>query len=479
MSDALKEIDSGGLQDMQTGGNSWFETRLNYFGRVNYNYMEKYLAEFVWRYDGSYRFPSNKRYGFFPGVMLAWRASEENFWKNNITFIDYFKLRASISQTGNDALTDNDGNYDRSIQYLNTFSFQDNGVIFGGSEAKQLYPTRTPNPNITWERGTTYNIGVDMKFLENRLSIESDFFLHKRKDMLISRNASLPEISGITLPRENLGKMENRGFDALISWDDKAGDFTYSLSLNMSYAKNKVTFWDETPGIPEYQKATGKPLPASGTLNNLINRAGLYYKTDGVFNTQEELDSYPHWDGATLGDIKFVDYNHDNVINADDRVRSNKNQTPRLVTGFNVNLEWKGLELIMLWQAAFGAETYVQTWSGTVGNFLKEYYKERWTPENWKSEHPRTYERENQYWISNANDYFLRSSDYLRLKNIEIGYTLPFNLKKAGISRLRISANAQNLLTIDNLPGDPENTASSFDYYPQRKYFNLGVSITF
>ncbi len=198
-----------------------------------------------------------------------------------------------------------------------------------------------------------------------------------------------------------------------------------------------------------------------------------------MFNTQEELDSYPHWDGATLGDIKFVDYNHDNVINADDRVRSNKNQTPRLVTGFNVNLEWKGLELIMLWQAAFGAETYVQTWSGTVGNFLKEYYKERWTPENWKSEHPRTYERENQYWISNANDYFLRSSDYLRLKNIEIGYTLPFNLKKAGISRLRISANAQNLLTIDNLPGDPENTASSFDYYPQRKYFNLGVSITF
>jgi hypothetical protein len=411
--------------------------------------------------------------------MLAWRASEENFWKNNITFIDYFKLRASISQTGNDALTDNDGNYDRSIQYLNTFSFQDNGVIFGGSEAKQLYPTRTPNPNITWERGTTYNIGVDMKFLENRLSIESDFFLHKRKDMLISRNASLPEISGITLPRENLGKMENRGFDALISWDDKAGDFTYALSLNMSYAKNKVTFWDETPGIPEYQKATGKPLPASGTLNNLINRAGLYYKTDGVFNTQEELDSYPHWDGATLGDIKFIDYNHDNVINADDRVRSKKNQTPRLVTGFNVNLEWKGLELIMLWQAAFGAETYVQTWSGTVGNFLKEYYKERWTPENWKSEHPRTYERENQYWISNANDYFLRSSDYLRLKNIEIGYTLPFNLKKAGISRLRVSANAQNLLTIDNLPGDPENTASSFDYYPQRKYFNLGVSITF
>lgn len=479
MSDALTEIDAGSLQDMQTQGYSWKETRLNYFGRLAYNYLERYLFEFVWRYDGSYRFPKNKRYGFFPGVMAAWRVSEESFWKENVSFIDYFKLRASVSQTGNDALTDNDGNYDRSVQYLNTFGFQENGVIFGGNEAKQLYPTRTPNPNITWERGTTYNLGGELKFLDNRLSIEGDLFYHKRTDMLISRNASLPEISGITLPRENLGEMENKGFDALIGWDDQAGDFVYGVSLNMSYAKNKILFWDETPGIPDYQKSTGKPLPTSGTLANLINKAGLYYKTDGVFNTQEELDNYPHWDGAQLGDIKFLDVDGNGKIDADDRVRSDKNETPVLVTGLNINLQWKSWDLTMLFQAALGAETYVQTWSGTVGNFLKEYYDNRWTAENWQSEHPRTYERENQYWISNGNDYFLRSSDYLRLKNVEIGYTVPANMTKLGISRLRISASGQNLFTLDNLPGDPENTASSFDYYPQRKYFNFGVSATF
>ena len=133
----------------------------------------------------------------------------------------------------------------------------------------------------------------------------------------------------------------------------------------------------------------------------------------------------------------------------------------------------------MLFQAAFGAETYIQTWSGTVGNFLKEYYDQRWTAENSTSEHPRTYERENQYWINNANTMFLRNNDYMRLKNIEIGYTLPNGIKALGISKLRIFANGQNIFTITGVPGDPENTAASFDYYPQRQYYTLGVTANF
>ena len=149
--------------------------------------------------------------------------------------MDYLKLRGSISETGNDILTDNDGNVDQSIQYLNTFSFQSVGVIFNGTENSQIYPTRTPNANITWERGRTYDLGAEMKFLNNRLSIEGDYFYHKRTKMLISRNASLPQTAGITLPRENLGKMRNEGFDALVSWTDKAGDLGYDLSLNMHY----------------------------------------------------------------------------------------------------------------------------------------------------------------------------------------------------------------------------------------------------
>ena len=228
ISDTKPELNLGSDVGMKNTGYSWEEARLNYFGRVSYNYLERYLFEFVWRADGSYRFPKNKRYGFFPGASVAWRVSEENWWKENVRFIDYFKLRASISQTGNDALLNSDNEYDRSIQYLNTYGFTEHGVVFGGEESKRLYAVRTPNPNITWEVGTTYNVGLDFKFLQNRLSVETDAFYHKRTNMLISRNASLSEITGITLPRENIGEMKNRGFDMLVG-------MTISVMCNIMY----------------------------------------------------------------------------------------------------------------------------------------------------------------------------------------------------------------------------------------------------
>lgn len=469
LSDKIDEMNAGGMTDLTNGGSSWKERRKNYFGRFSYNYLERYLVEFVWRVDGSYRFPKNKRYGFFPGVSAAWRVSEENFWKENLDFIEYFKLRGSVSQTGNDALLNADGNYDQSIQYLNTFGFGDT-YIFGTAENPRLTPTRTPNPNITWERGTTYNLGFDFKFLNSRLTWESDLFYHKRTHMLISRNASLPEISGITLPRENLGEMENKGFETMIGWNDKIGDFEYDLSLNGTYAINKILFWDETPGIPEYQKSTGRPVGSP-----------LFYVADGVFNNQAEIEGYPHWSGTVPGDIKFKDINNDGKITADDRVRRTKNAEPRFVGGFNVNLRYKNFDLMALFQGALGAETYIQTWSGTVGNYLKDFYDKRWTEENPNVEHPRAYERENQYWISNWNTYFIRSCDYLRLKNMELGYniTLPA-LKNAGISNARIYVNATNIFTIDKLKvADPEADSKDITSYPQRRVVNFGVSLTF
>lgn len=480
-STALTDLDLGSVTGMTTAGNSYEETRRNYFGRVSYNYLERYLFEFVWRYDGSYRFPSENRYGFFPGLMAAWRVSEEPWFKEKVNWMNYLKVRASVSQTGNDILTDADSVMDQSIQYLNTFAFQSTGWIFGGKESQRLYPSRTPNPSITWEKGTTYDVGLEMKFLDNRLSIEGDWFLHKRTGMLITRAASFPQIAGFTLPRENLGKMQNTGFDALIDWQDKIGQVGYNLSLNMSYARNKVTFWDEinSDDVPEWQRATGHPIPTSGTYAALRDGGGLYYKADGVFNTQEELDSYPHWAGAQLGDVKFVDVNNDGKIDWKDRIRSDKNQTPRFVAGFTVGLNYKNFDLMALFQGAMGAETYIQTWSGTVGNFLKEYYDQRWTKDNWTSEHPRTYERENQYWINNANTMFLRNNDYIRLKNVEIGYTLPRGISKLGVSKLRFFINGQNIFTICGVPGDPENTAASFDYYPQRQYYSVGLTANF
>ncbi|MCD7977555.1 MAG: TonB-dependent receptor [Tannerellaceae bacterium] len=363
ISDSKPELNLGGEQGITNSGYSWKETRLNYFGRVGYNYMERYLFEFVWRVDGSYRFPKDKRYGFFPGVSVAWRASEEEWWKDKLTFIEYFKLRASVSQTGNDALLDDDDEYDRSIQYLNTYAFKDNGgTVFGGEEYKRLYPSRTPNPGITWEVGTTYNVGMDFKFLENRLSLEADAFYHKRTNMLIKRNASLPEITGITLPKENIGEMKNRGFEMLVGWNDRIGNVEYYASFNMTYARNKILYWDETQNIPSYQFSTGRSVD-----NN------LYYIADGIFHNQEEINSYPTWgealdaNGKPLldengnkitstvpGDIRFKDVNGDGKIDGDDRVRSDKNEEPRMVAGLTLGVAWKGFDLMMLFQGATG-----------------------------------------------------------------------------------------------------------------------------
>ncbi|GHV49133.1 SusC/RagA family TonB-linked outer membrane protein [Bacteroidia bacterium] len=470
LSDASTEINLGSMRDATNAGYSWNETRMSYFGRAAYNYMERYLVEFIWRVDGSYRFPQDKRYGFFPGISAAWRASEEDFWKDNISFIDYFKLRGSVSQTGNDALVNADGNYDRSIQYLTTYAKEGDGYIINGIEEPRFYLSRTPNPAITWEVGTTYNLGLDFKFLNNRLTWESDIFYRKQTNMLISRNASVPELMGITLPRENLGEMENKGFESLVGWSDNTGGLGYNLSFNMTYAQNKILFWDETPGVPEYQKSTGHRA-----------NTDLFYVSEGIYHNQAEIDASPHWSGAVPGDVRFKDVNGDGKIDADDRVRSKKNAEPPFVGGFNISLSWKNWDLMMLFQGALGAHTYIRTWSGTVGNFTKKYFDERWTPENPNSKGPRTYERENQYWANNNNTFFLNSTDYLRLKNMEIGYNVPAKvLKNAGINRLRVYANAQNLLTFDSVKViDPEANDGSLVVYPQRRYFNCGVSVTF
>lgn len=490
ISDSKPELNLGGEQGILNSGYSWKETRLNYFGRVSYNYLERYLIDFVWRVDGSYRFPKDERYGFFPGVSAAWRVSEEGWWKESVPFIEYFKLRGSVSQTGNDALVDSDGNYDRSIQYLNTYGFKTNGgTVFGGEENKRLYPTRTPNLGITWEVGTTYDIGLDLRFLDNRLGLETDLFYQKRTNMLISRNASLPEITGITLPRENLGEMNNRGIEMLLTWNDKVRDFEYYASFNMTYTRDKVTFWDETQNIPDYQFSTGKSF-----------RNSLYYIADGIFHNQDEINSYPTW-GETQdangnpvldangnkittvvpGDIRFKDVNGDGKIDGDDRVRSNKNEEPRMVAGLTLGASWKGWDIMMLFQGATGGQMYIRTWSGLQGNYLKSYYDKRWTPENPNANGPRSYDRENQYWYSNENTYFLRNANYMRLKNLELGYTFSLEgLKKAGISRLRLYTNGSNLFTLDGVKdADPEQRHKDIQDYPLRRVFNFGVQATF
>lgn len=460
LTDAVDELSAGGDAQKDNSGSSFRSIRLNYFGRISYDYQDKYLLEFVGRYDGSYIFPEKKRFGFFPAVSVGWRLSEEPFWDNVLPFIEGFKLRGSWGQTGNDRI--------EPYQYLSTYGFGA-GYVIDGLVQKSLTQARIGNPNVTWEIANQINAGFDAEMLGGRLSITADYFRYFRDDILWWRTASVPATAGFDLPRENIGQVVNRGVDGSITFSDQFGDVNFVVSANGGYAQNYIKNWDEAPGAPEWQKSTGSPMNTE-----------LYYQSDGVFNDQEELDSYPHWPGARPGDLKFVDINGDGVIDGQDRVRIDENEIPTFTGGLSLRAAYRNFDLSALIQGAAGANRYVFTESGEIGNFLQSYADNRWTPENSDSEHPRTYNRTNQYWADNQNTYFLRDADYVRLKTLEVGYELSNLLSPSiGIQSLRVYISGQNLFTIDKLNVmDPEVGAADGQYYPQSRVLNIGINLT-
>lgn len=467
ISTAVDQLFAGGQDEINNGGTGYKEARLNYFGRANYTFRDKYLAEFVWRYQGSYIFEKSGRYGFFPGVSLGYVLSEESFW-DALPFMNFAKIRASWGQTGNDLIDP--------FQYLSSYSFGTlSFVTNGGSQFnKPLYEGVVSNTGVTWETATQKDIGIDMEFFDGALAVTADYFHNKRTNILAVRNASVPNSAGLKLPDENIGEFENKGFDFNIEYNGRASDVTYSIGLNGVYTKNKVLFWDEPPGAPDYQRSTGSPLASN-----------LYYQAIGIFQNQQEIDAYPHWAGARPGDIIFKDYNEDGVIDGDDRVRHDKTQNPKFTGGLNIKLGYKGFDFSVLFQGAVGGVFYQRTEAGDFGNFLKSYYDSRWTEANPSTSNPRTYNRTGEYWVNQPNTYWLHKTDYVRLKNIELGYTLPYTLTgKYGIENLRLYVNAFNILTYspDMKDFDPEvlQSANFAGYsYPVNKALNFGVSLTF
>jgi TonB-dependent starch-binding outer membrane protein SusC len=482
ISTAVDQLFAGGDEERLVGGGAYERARLSYFGRVGYNYQEKYIAEFLWRYDGSYIFPPNKRFGFFPGVMLGYRISEENFFKDNVKFIDNLKLRASWGQMGAEPYYRGTSTL-AEYQFLATYGFS--SFIIDDQVAKSLYETRVPNPNFTWEVGTTTNLGFEASFLRSSLNVEFDYFISKREKALIQKTGSIPASSGIggILPPVNEGKVDNRGFEFKIDYNNNIGQFRYNIGVNGGYAKNKVVFWDEAPGAPEYQRATGKPYGSNGF-------SFLVYEYDGVFRDQKEIDAntidYSGVGGANLrpGDMKFKDINGDGKITGDDQVRLDKTRDPIFTYGINAGVRFKNFDLTVLFQGARGGLLFIGTESGDIGNYLEYTYNNRWSIDNPSSVDPRIDNRDNTYYSGSGagnNTYWLRKNDYLRLKNFEIGYNVNAGvLTKAGISNLRVYANGINLITWDKMKiYDPESTSGSGQYYPQARIINVGASVTF
>ncbi|WP_229311542.1 SusC/RagA family TonB-linked outer membrane protein [Larkinella rosea] len=490
-STAIDQLFAGGSAEKNSNTTAaWQRARMSYFGRAAYNFKEKYLAEFLWRYDGSYMFPKASRWGFFPGVSAGWRISEENFFKNAVPVINSLKLRASYGQLGNDQVYFND--VLREYDYLPTYAYGDVvnanwGYVTGGQVSQTLYENGVPNTTLTWEVAKNADIGLEGSALNGKIFFEFDVFKNNRSNILWRKSASIPQTTGMTLPATNIGKVSNKGYEFRVGYNGQAGQVKYSVSVNGGYAKNQITFWDETPGAPEWQRSTGKPIPSNVNDPNQQNGT-LLYQYDGIFTSQADIDKNTldySGVGASLlrpGDMKLKDINGDGKINGDDRVRADRNNQPRFQGGINGTLSYKGFDFSILIQASTGGQIFLQTESGTIGNFLKWSYDHRWTVDNPSSVDPRIVDRSNQYF-SNGTSYWLKKTDYIRLKNVEIGYTLPSLLSsKIGLNNLRVYVNGLNLATYaPAMKGlfDPESTSSSAQYYPQARVMNAGLSVSF
>lgn len=475
ISPAVDQLFAGGSLQQETGGSGYERARLGYYGRAQYNFRETYLAEFIWRYDGSYIFPEAERFGFFPGILLGWNISNESFF--NVPFIDYMKIRASYGQMGNDQVYFNDQLQE--FAYLSTYGF--GAYPINGVVVTTLQETILANPSFTWERAKNFNVGLDGTILDGKIDFTLEYFINRRDQILIQKTGSTPSSSGIStlLPPVNAGKVDNKGYEFSVGYNGSAaGDLRFRAGINGGYAKNEVVFMDEVPGAPDYQLQEGKPIDAY-----------LVYESDGVFLNQAEVEANTlDYSGVTSqllpGDMKFKDINGDGVINGDDQIRLDENITPTFNFGATLSVSYKNFDLSVLLQGATGASIRVQTESGDIGNFLKHDHDNRWSIDNPSSTSPRLASRGDTYYTGGSfgnNTYWLFDKDYIRLKNIELGYALPQPvLDKVKLRGLRLYVNALNLLTFTKQKVfDPEAANGAGTYYPQARVLNTGLSLTF
>ena len=321
-----------------------------------------------------------------------------------------------------------------------------------------------PNPNITCETATQFNSGFNTGFLDNHVTLSADYFYYIRSGIPLQFPDSY---GGFSLPYENIGKVKNQGFEVTLGYHGNANEWHYELAVNGSYSKNKILYINETPGLPVYQQLTGHSVGS-----------GLYYESIGIFKDAASLSAYPHWNGAIPGDIIFKDVNNDNVIDGRDRVRNNKSEVPKVIAGLSASVKFRQWDLYLFFNGATDAVVYISPESGDYGNFYKEYAENRWTPEHPYNTSPRSWNRDDPYWRSQLNTFWLQSTNFIRLKNLEIGYT--FNARhreKSGTRDMRIYVNGFNLLTYSKFKlFDPEMLTGAA--YPPQRIFNLGLKLT-
>ena len=461
---------SSDSKDSSVGGSGSETGRMSYVGRLNYGYDNKYLIEASFRYDGSVNFAPGNRWGFFPSLSAAWRISEEGFFKNNVTFVDYLKLRSSVGLLGNDAV----GGW----QWLQSYDLT--GGAYFGELSSGLSVGVLPNPNITWEKSFSYNGGLDAQLLKNRLSVNIDAFYRHTYDILGDRLASLPTTFGAKMPAENYATIDSKGFEIELGWQDKVGkDFVYWVKGNLGYATNKLIEKDEAENLRPYKSELGF---------NTDRQMG-YIATD-IIRTQADLDALP--EGYTifgqkpeLGMLNYKDLRGpvsdtpDGIIDENDQDWVIKHTTPPINYGFTVGGEWKGISLELFFQGVAGGQRFLD-YTGTGYPYENDpfgYWADHWTVDNPNAEFPRA-GRNAAEGINST--FWMRDTDFLRLKNVNLSYAVPQSfLQKIKIQQMKLFLTGTNLFLLQNKMGyyDPEN--ASIAAYPNMKSFSFGVNLNF
>ncbi len=473
-SDILDEFFAG------TADKSWYaingyarETaRRSFFGRIGYDYKSKYLFQALIRFDGSENFPADKRWGIFPGVSVGWRISEEPFMKDNLPWLTNLKLRASYGEQGNDQI--DPFQYMTTYGYTSAYSYK---TLFDNKEVNFIIPGTIPNPNVTWEVARTWNVGIDGNILNGLFGWELEGFYTNRSNILCTRNASIPYYTGLTnnLPDENIGIVNNKGVEFQVNHENSlaGGDLHYHVAGNFMYAKNTIVYMDETPW-PEghdYMKLEGMPMGSA-----------LYYKVGGINKTDDDLKNHYQMSGATKGDFWFEDLDGDGKITNLDRYRMQYTAVPQIVFGLNFDMTWKNFDFALLLQGQALARYYYSPAMDPVSGNLDWFAATNaWRLDNTDSDQPRIGSTVSNGGV-NRSDFYSRNAAFLRLKNVELGYTLPVRkfAPRTGIRSLRFYVAGYNLLTFSELKFvDPETSDESYQTYPQMRIINTGVKLTF
>ena len=464
------------------GGPGINHTMSSLFARVSYNYDERYMFQGTIRRDGSSRFGTNNKYGTFPSVSLGWNVMNEKFMKSTNDWLNNLKVRFSWGKNGNDNI--GDFRYTVLTQGGNNYGF---GMAGGEKEQTSSKASGLANPDLKWEESEQYDLGVDFGFLNNKITFTVDWFKKKTNGML--KDMNIPSYVGESKPIGNVGDMENTGIEFELGYKFNIADAKFQIKGNASYLKNKLVKLGNAAGFDTYDNVSnlgnisraeaGEPFPYFWG-----------YKTDGIFQNWEEINAYTK-DGKLIqpdarpGFVRFVDVNDDGVIDDSDRTKIGKG-TPDWTFGATLNAAWRGFDFMMFWQGTAGNDIFDATRRLDLPAInLPSWFLGRWTGEGTSNKYPIYIQGDATNW--QASDLYIHDGSYLRLKNIELGYTIPESItSKVFISRLRLYVAAENLLTFTKYWGfDPEISSAAtscgvdFGVYPQPRVLRVGANVTF